>query len=466
MAWVNICSKTYDSNYNVGKVKVVIQYNDATVTATSLTCRAKGYLTAWNGSCEDTYFIYSNGGGISRICYRGGTSTKKDGSSYYTSNSFTLTKTETATSFTLPELRLCNDGSHHEPSKYTDSNGRGWSIYWKNSRHMWTTINSGGSTISTDVYVHSVSKPSAPSAPTNNHNNTFSASCSAVSNPGYNPVTTTIQYKLGSNGSWVDAGSRTISNKAHSAEPAADSQTVYVRVKAQPTYGSDSNKDGIADPVYSDSSPGTTLKNYVPPTIPEVPPSVTKNKTRFTIKEPWVVSWTGEGQTSDPVNNSSLVAGYRVVLQVKKATETDFKSVPIKNINGTTISKNPESSAEHTIDTIDLGGNSITIYPDQQGFEPGDQVQVGIRPYILWGAQYPTHYDSSSSTYKLFKSGEDPKYKYTATVTVQNAGVVRVKTGTDKSSFKEGIVWVKTSDGWKEADVVKVKTANGWKESE
>lgn len=464
MAWVNICSKTYDSNYNTGKVKVVIQYNDATVTATSLTCRAKGYLTAWNGSCEDTYFIYSNGGGISRICYRGGTSTKKDGSSYYTSNSFTLTKTETATSFTLPELRLCNDGSHHEPSKYTDSNGRGWSIYWKNSRHMWTTINSGGSTISTDVYVHSVSKPSAPAAPTDKYNNTFSASCSAVSNPGYNPVTTTIQYKLGSNGSWVDAGSRIISNKAHSAEPAADSQTVYVRVKAQPTYGSDANGDGIADPVFSDWS-STGIRNYVPPALPTEAPSITKSKTRYTVKEPWVVSWTGEGQTSTKVNNSSEIAGYRVVLQVKKATETDFKSVPIKNINGTTISKNPESSACHTIDTIDLGGNSITIYPDQQGFEPGDQVQVGIRPYILWGAKNPAHYGSDSNTNKLFNESED-KYKYTEEITVQNAGVVRVKTGTDKSSFKEGIVWVKTSDGWKEADVVKVKTANGWKESE
>jgi hypothetical protein len=72
---------------------------------------------------------------------------------YYTSNSFTLSKTKTATSFTLPELRLCNDGSHHSTSSYTDSNGRGWSIYWNNSRHMWSTVNSGGSTISTSVYV-------------------------------------------------------------------------------------------------------------------------------------------------------------------------------------------------------------------------------------------------------------------------------------------------------------------------
>ena len=457
MAWVNICSKTYDSNYAGAHVKVVIQYDNSSVTTTSLTCRAIGYLTDYNGSYGDTYFIYSNGGGISRICYLGGTSTKKDGSSYYTSNSFTLTKASTTSYFTLPELRLCNDGSHS--SNYTDSNGRGWAIYWNNQRHMWTTVNSGGSTISTNVYVHYVGTPPKPAAPKDNYNNTFSASCDAVGNPGNNPVTTTIQYWLDS--SWIDAGSRSISGNAHTALPAADSQTVYVRVKADPTYG---------DTLYSDYS-YTTLKNYVPPALPTVAPSITKSKTRFTVKEPWVVSWTGEGQTSTKVNNTSPVAGYRVVLRVKKATETEFKSVPIKNKNGTIISKNPSSATWHTIDTINLGGYSITIYPDKQGFEPGDKVIVGIRPYILWGAANPTHYGSDKNTNKLFNEREN-LYKYTDEITVQNAGVVRVKTGTDKSSFKEGIVWVKINNtgtkttDWVEADVVKVKTSNGWKESE
>lgn len=310
-------------------------------------------------------------------------------------------------------------------------------------------------------YWNDIAKPSAPSAPADNYNNTFSASCSAVSDPGNNSVATTIQYKLGSNGSWVDAGSRTISGKAHTAEAAADSQTVYVRIKADPTHG---------DTLYSDSS-STAIKNYVPPEIPEVAPSATKNKTRFTIKEPWVVSWTGDGQTSDPVNNSSLIAGYRVVLLVKKATDTDFKSVPIKNSSGKIISKNPTTSTWHSIDTINLGGYSITIYPDKQEFEPGDKVRVGIRPYILWGAKNPAHYGSDSNTNKLFNETES-LYKYTEEITVQNAGVVRVKTGTDKSSFKEGIVWVKVNNtgtkttDWVEADVVKVKTSSGWKESE
>lgn len=310
-------------------------------------------------------------------------------------------------------------------------------------------------------YINSISKPSAPKAPSDNYNNTFSASCDEVDNPGNNPVTTTIQYKLGS-GSWVDAGSRIISGRAHSAEAAADSQTVKVRVKADPTYGTT---------LYSDESDGTSIKNYVPPTIPAVAPSVTKTKTRFTVKEPWVVSWTGEGQTSTKVNNSSPVAGYRVVLKVQKAGAPGFITVPIKNSSGTIISKNPSAETWHTVDTVDLGGaNSITIYPDKQEFAPGDTICVGIRPYILYGAKNPAHYGSNSNTNKLFNA--DGSYLYTEEITVQNAGVVRVKTGTDKSSFKEGIVWVKVNNtgtkttDWKEADVVKVKTAYGWKESE
>lgn len=475
MAWVNICSKTYDSNYNTGKVKVVVQYDDSSITTTSITCRTKGYLTEYNGSCKDTYFIYSNGGGISRICYRGGTSTKKDGSSYYTSNSFTLSKTSTTSYFTLPELRLCNDGSHHEPSsKYTDSNGRGWSTYWKNSRHMWTTVNSGGSTISTDVYVHSVSEPSAPTI-TNHYNNTFSASCDAVGDPGNNPVTTTLEYKLGSSGSWTfTSGVRSISRRDHNAAPTADSITVFARTKAVPTHG---------NTLYS-SEVKATLKNYVAPSQPTEKPSVSKTKSRFTVKEPWTVSWSKITQQARKKNNSSPVAGYRIVMLVKRKGIDPWTSEPFKvkstNSQGWSyLGQNPDNTGNgdkwYTVDTSDLNSmTEITVDPMLQGFVPGDKVKIGICPYILWNAKNPIHENSLTANYKLCSNeqsinGTDSDgviYTFTEEITVQNAGVVRVKTGTDKSSFKEGIVWVKTSDGWKEADVVKVKTANGWKESE
>lgn len=316
-------------------------------------------------------------------------------------------------------------------------------------------------------YINDLSKPSKPSAPTNNHDNTFNASCSEVSSPTGNTTVTTLQYKIGSNGSWTNAGSagtRTLQRKSHGLAPGVAEVTVYARVSADPTYGSTET---------SDSSTGTKLKNYVAPSLPAKKPTVTKTKTRFTIKEPWVVSWTGEGQTSTQVNDSSPVAGYRIVLKVKKAGESSWNSVPIKDSNDTTISRNPSSSTWHTIDTKDLGGkNSITIYPDKQKFAPGDQVVVGIRPYILWGAADPPHNNSSSNANKLFNEAEND-YKYTDTITVQNAGIVRLQVGNDAPSFKEGRVWVKMPDPnntnqskWYEADIVKVKTSGGWKESE
>lgn len=333
-------------------------------------------------------------------------------------------------------------------------------------------------------YWNDISKPSAPSAPTDHYNNTFSASCSAVSDPGNNPVATTIQYKLGDNGSWVDANSRTISNKAHTAEAAADSQTVYVRIKADPTYG---------DTQYSNSS-STAIKNYVAPSQPTTIPSATKTKTRFTIKEPWIVSWSGEGQQAEQKNNSSTVAGYRIVMLVKRGGTGSWVSEPFKvkannNQGWSYLGQNPDNKGNgdtwYTVDTSDLSSKtSITIDPMLQGFVPGDKIKIGIRPYILWKAKNPTHENSFTEVYKLFSyeqtingtAGVDSEnYTFTEEITVQNAGVVRVKTGTDKSSFKEGIVWVKINNtgtkttDWVEADVVKVKTAagaGGWKESE
>lgn len=336
-------------------------------------------------------------------------------------------------------------------------------------------------------YWNDVTKPSAPAAPTNHYDNTFSASCDAVGNPGNNPVTTTLQYKYGS-GSWQNAGTagvRAISKQNHGASATADSVTVYTRIKAQPTYGSDANKDKIADPVYSNSSSGTILKNYVAPSQPTEAPSVSKTKSRFTVKEPWTVSWSKTTQQAQKKNNSSPVAGYRIIMLVKRGGTGGWISEPFRvkatNSQGWKyLGQNPDKKGNndtwYTVDTSDLSSKtSITIDPMLQEFVPGDKVKIGIRPYILWKAEKPPHEDSFTEVYKLFsyeqtingtKGVDSETYTFTEEITVQNAGVVRVKTGTDKSSFKEGIVWVKTSDGWKEADVVKVKTANGWKESE
>lgn len=326
---------------------------------------------------------------------------------------------------------------------------------------------------------------SKPSAPNNHHNNTFSASCSAVGSPSGNTTVTTLQYKLGS-GSWTDAGGEegtlAIARMKHTASESTASQTVKVRIKANPTYG---------DTKYSPESDAVTLKNYIAPTNPSEAPSVTKTKTRFTVKEPWTVSWSNTNQQAKKKNNSSSVAGYRIIMLVKKGGTGGWVSEPFK-IKATNkqgwkyLGQNPDNKGNgdtwYTVDTSDLDSmTEITIDPMLQGFVPGDIVKFGIRPYILWKAADPEHEDSFTEVYKLFSDGptingtkgvDSEHYTFTDEITVQNAGVVRIKTGADKSSFKEGIVWVKINNtgtkttDWVEADVVKVKTSSGWKESE
>ena len=72
---------------------------------------------------------------------------------------------------------------------------------------------------------------------------------------------------------------------------------------------------------------------------------------------------------------------------------------------------------------------------------------------------------NNGSTYYVSTASEGPvpSGSTTAGIEVQNAAVTRIKTS---SGWKEGVVWIKASGTWREADVVKIKTSSGWKESE
>ena len=153
-------------------------------------------------------------------------------------------------------------------------------------------------------------------------------------------------------------------------------------------------------------------------------PTISFNKSRLTTKEDWTYEW----NAATASNVRSSVQGYTVVLQRKQPTETSFS----------------------TIDTYDTTSRSITINPTQCGFNPGDQVRLGIQPF--------TRYGSKNTETKLPGS-----VVYSDPSTVQNSGVMRIKAG---GKWHEGQVCVKVSGKWVEADVVKIKTANGWKDSE
>lgn len=459
MAWVNICSKTYDSNYPGAHVKVVIQYNNANVTTTSLTCRAIGYLTDYNGSYGDTYFIYSNGGGISRICYLGGTSTKKDGSSYYTSNTFTLSKTKTASSFTLPELRLCNDGSYHSTSSYTDSNGRGWSIYWNNQRHMWSTVNSGGSTIATSVYVTNIGTGTVDKVE-DNYNNSYTVKVTRGVATTYNAVNGGLLYwahTKNANGSW----SYSKASNSEEFKTTSHSKTISFT----PTAAAEREVVGcvVTDGEHNDTdsgwkpSPPLKVRQYLAPGKPgDI--TVSYNKSRLTIKEPWTFRW----GAATKANDSSTVKGYRIRIYRKRGTGS-----------WTTIDFHDASNNKLTSGTTDKvytrdGGSTLSFVLSNPAkyFLPGDQVQVKVVAYTKYGKNNDGSATDSAGNSLLYN---DSNISESPVWTVLNAGVMRVKP-TATSGIKEGVVWVKVikngTEQWIEADIVKTKTsATEWSES-
>jgi hypothetical protein len=106
------------------------------------------------------------------------------------------------------------------------------------------------------------------------------------------------------------------------------------------------------------------------------------------------------------------------------------------------------TSTSATIYTKYYNKEVIANYED---ILPGDIVKFAVTAYTRYGDKYDGN--------KLFKTSES----FSSEHIVQNAGVIRVKVG---SAWKEGQVYVKTADSWKEADVVSVKTASGWQESE
>ena len=88
--------------------------------------------------------------------------------------------------------------------------------------------------------------------------------------------------------------------------------------------------------------------------------------------------------------------------------------------------------------------------------KPKDTVQLGVYAYTLNGENPQKRLFSSTNV----KS---------AVTTVENAGIVRVKT--PEGSWAEGQVYVRVKNAsgaleWKEAETVNVKTSKGWKESQ
>lgn len=457
--WVDLTYGTYSNYDNHIGLKVYIQYDLESITTTSVTCRTKAYKTK-GSSTTDTYFVYSKDGSIGRICYLNGTKTSAD-NPYY-SNTFTITKENTASSFSVPHLKICNDGHNYDKSSYTDSRGRGASVYWSSGRTSWQSdLNKDGSTISTTVYVTAVTGGSV--VITDNYNNKFKITATAAQATDHNPVKGLTGLKYGY--SSTTRNTAYTNNTLYDLELSGDGNTRTVYAEAT------TNAEYLTDPKATGS---LAIRQYKAPKTPGTPaltPGSYKNG-RLTIKQPWTWTWTasapgtGSGTTigTDEGQTTSKVTGYRIKVLRKRPTDTTFSEVDFTDANG-----NASNSK-----IIDVASNSFSLDPVASGFAAGDQVRIGIKPYTQYGANCDGD--------KLFNSN----YTYSAGPTVQNAGVMRVKANVGTANnpvydWREGVVWVKVNKGtatnpvidWVEADIVKTKVNTGtadkpvydWKES-
>lgn len=417
------------------------------ITSTSNIDEIKG----WTG-CQTSAWIEIGGTTVLKAAYHKSGFPWKDGS--------TLSGTLSTTSASITIKSKIIPGSN-----YT-----GWTDEWDKSLSS-TTMTRNSWTWSDNT---------AGKAPkiTDGGNNKFSITGYAGTAGSNNSITETkLQYKFGS-GSWNTATGNSLGATAITVAATTDSQKISARTMYKCTRGGDDDHY-----IYSGTAE-LDVKNYQPPSTPKNI-SIGYTKNRFTIKEDWTVTW----DRSKATNNNSGVEGYRIrvyknnsTIPLKDsggniiATETakgnkdycyDFESpavtiakyyvadddekdsiIPPNKVSSYDFNNNGRLDVGDSIISLEKNlDRTFTIDPVQNEFAPGDKVKVRLYAY--------TRYGNGS---QLFSGDE-----YSAIYTVQNAGVVRVKTS---NGWKEGQVWIKTGSGWKEADVVKVKTSGGWKESE
>lgn len=176
---------------------------------------------------------------------------------------------------------------------------------------------------------------------------------------------------------------------------------------------------------------------YADPIITEAP-KITHTKSRLTLKEPWVVSFKAE-----PGNANAPLRSY-------------LTRIFVNDIGWKVINKGVSGILNEAFDFINWPANSqtYTLYPDKLTNRDGIKLKVGDKIQIsvaVWANMGP---DAGQI---LTEPVWSEIYE------VRNAGIVRIKEG---GSWREGQVYVKVNNSWKEAETVYTKTSTGWKESE
>ena len=266
-----------------------------------------------------------------------------------------------------------------------------------------------------------------------NYNNTFTITATKGSDGDYNTAggPTNLKWGYDTNRTSTYTSGTPISLTISGT---SDTRRVYAESTTTATYGDSKKATDYED-----------IKQYIAPNAP-TNPKLTWTKTRLTLKESWALEWTA----STAKNTNSPVSGYRIRFWV------NGKTIPFKEKKAdgtiTTLTTTAGSDLNHANKYYydrEIANTKMTpIDPVLNGLKVGDEIYFSISSYTKDGKNNKLHSSSAVTS---------PTY------TVQNAGILQVRTS---SGWKEGQVWIKTSDSWKEAESVNVRTSSGWKESE
>lgn len=504
MAWQDIPASTYNRLYSVAdtsmaankNIKITLQYSDNPDYLSPTKARIRFKFSSVNGADNwDKYYVLI-GGKTGTLYPIKTTYTKNNPDSdawpFY-SDGFNITKKYSDSTFTIPEYYIINNGNDAVgvfPSVKTaakDSTTAATAVSkaykaatdtranWSCKKDSQNIVIAKSSTQVTNVSFQKYSSAvSDPLVIIDNGDNSFTIRAKPGKAGTNNSVkNTTLYYKYNKYNSstgkvsstslddwdWVDmdtksgsygydktTGELVVTKKIHidygnntalEYHKSKASQVVYACVEVEGTYNT----------IESDEI-GASITQYVGPNNPGEP-SIAYKKNRFTLKEPWEISWKAATQS----NSKSPVQGYLIRIFKKAKDSSTFISMPFYDVSGNILTEDTGAADKnqkwgyYTENT----SVSLTLNPaNQKNLAVGDTIQIRIIAY-----------SKDKKNNKKFLDGLTPRYS--SDYLIQNSGIVRVKVG---DSWKEGQVYVKVNGSWKEAESVKTKVNGSWKESQ
>lgn len=449
-SFLNSYNGYYQSTVN-GKVYAALQYDEDTITTTSVTLRFKLGCTPLN-NYFDEYHVLLDPDSKNRSIHLLKKDYTKDWNDetakkkwpYYASTTFTSKKDVKDSMFPIPKFWLINDGWNNTTPNTAAEFYANYKVGGRRGPSLRSTIEATTVAIAPKLSV--VTNGASPTL--------------AVTDRGTN--TCVISGLLGKNGNNNKMQSATLYYTTDGSDP-SDSDT-RTKVSLTATSGGSYSKSVATtkkctvkayvqckfEHNSTSASASATILYYVAPSKPGTP-IIYYTRSRFTPKERIIYNWTA----ASAGNANSPVVGYRVRLYKKKAGSTTWINTPIwSTTSNKQLSKlNGSSTTDYIYDReVSDTPTHISLGHDIHGVEVGDSVKLSLQAYSRFGAN--NNGDNSSLLSAVVTSAE---------TLVQNAGVANLKVN---GAWKEGQVYVKVSGVWQEAESVNVKVSGAWQESE